>query len=106
MAFPAANFWFGDRTVHFGTKSTDPHPAPEIQNLAVNLGFYYHVWTGIGQQNMRDRTGFAQIVGPVMRRICVPDQAAFFLFAPAKIIAIKVLTFNPGWCFHLKMFTI
>jgi len=100
MAFSTPNFWFRDCPVHFGAIRIDLNPAFEFDKFPFDIGFQYHVGTGVCQQNMRDRAGFTQIRSPVVRRGCNPNQAAFFIFSAAKIIAIKILTFISGWCFH------
>ena len=58
------------------------------------------MWAGIGQLDARNRAGFTQIGGPIPWWRHVSDQSAFFLVTTAKIIAIKIIAFFPGWSSH------
>ena len=106
MALSTADFRLVDRAVYFGAKGAYLNPAPEFQEWTVDFGLKQHVWTGIRQQDVRNGAGLAQVGRPVMRRGHFSDQATFFFLATSKIVAIKIFTFSPGWCFHLYFFNL
>lgn len=54
-----------------------------------------HVFAGICTDYARNRAFLAQIRCPVLGRGSTADQAALFLFAPSKVVPIKIFAFKP-----------
>jgi hypothetical protein len=67
---------------------------------ALHSGSKDHIRARIGALNFWNRANFADVLGPVMRRGDIADQAAFFTVLPAEIITEEITAFKSGWSSH------
>ncbi len=100
MTVTAAYFGFLDGLLDELAKSRHPDGAPQAEKLILDHAGQHHVRAGIGPGDGWHRAILAQVGSPIMRWGLVANQPAFFLFATAEIVAIKIRAFNPGWCTH------
>jgi len=99
MAFPATNLRFSNRTLTLFAKSTHLHPLlKERCERTGHCGAELQVWAGIGQQDRRQRTGFAQSRRPALSRDF--KQTALFDISAAVIIAVEKFTLSARRCSH------
>jgi len=95
----AAELGFGNVLFAFGTPGRDLHSSlKKIEQRAGNLRAQNEILTGIGAADGGNRAGFAQPSRPGLSGGF--EQAAFFLAASAKIIAVKVRAVVTSGGFH------
>lgn len=103
MAFAAADprlFYLSLGLAAMRRNSDDP---AQKRERAFDMPFKGQVWAGVGQKDIRDRAGETQVPAPALRRRIVCQQATFFFFATAIIIAVEITAFLPGWGAHLMI---
>jgi hypothetical protein len=93
VALPAAQVRLGYRLAALAAIGRDAYlPTPGGQQITLQNGAQLHVRAGVGAQDIRHGTGGTQTGFP--RQVVGFQKAAFFAFAPAVIVAVKVFAFS------------
>lgn len=96
MAFPTANMRIEAGPARFFTKSRHLNtPLESRGNRADHLATQAHKLAGVGAVYAGNRAGAAKAAPPGRT-----EQAALFTVATTIVIAIKILAFRSGRCFH------
>jgi hypothetical protein len=105
VAFATANPWLGDVAGGLSAVSFYLDLALDIREWPRDLSFEHKVCAGICQENIWDGTGKTEITSPSLGRRRTFQQAAFFAFSAAIIIAEEKSTFLAGRSSHRQNYT-
>jgi len=94
VAFPTANFRFFYNALAFSTISFHADLPFDKGEWPLNCGAEFHMFAGVGDQNIGNRTGGTQLSLPSRPWGCVDQETTFLPISASIIIAIKKITFS------------